>query len=198
MQGLRVVAAEAQLDACVELCRTADADAALLDATYPSFSAFQAAQTLLTQGVIRSAAFLDDRFAIVRAARAVELPNATYLTRQNDLAPILREISERLNSSLDFPGRAVKSTGALGVHFVQSLEELRQLDHAGFLSLTSRERQVVQRMALGMSVKQIAEQLGVAASTIDNHKTRLMKKLKLHKHLQIAMAALQAGLMDCE
>jgi DNA-binding NarL/FixJ family response regulator len=52
-------------------------------------------------------------------------------------------------------------------------------------------------MALGMSVKQMAEQLGVAVSTVDNHKTRLMKKLKLHKHPQIATAALQAGLMDC-
>jgi DNA-binding NarL/FixJ family response regulator len=197
MRGLRVVVADADLAACVELCRKADADVALLDAAYSRFSAFKAAQTLLTLGVIRCAAFLDDQFAIVRAARAIELRNCIYLTRQNDLEPILFEIGDQLNSSMDFTGRAVISTGPSEVHLAQSLEELRQLDHAGFLSLTSRERQIVQRMALGMSVKQMAEQLGVAVSTVDNHKTRLMKKLKLHKHPQIATAALQAGLMDC-
>lgn len=197
LPGLRIVVAESNLEACLARCRTVDADAALLDATYPRFTVFDAAQSLLSRGGVRNVAFLDDHFAIVRAERTLAIPNSTYLTRQNDLAPILRELGERLDSSIDFPGRAVITTGSLSVHFAQSPEDLKHLDHMGFLSLTSRERQIVERMVVGMSLKEIAEQLGVAFKTIDNHKARVMKKLKLHKQSQLSSAALRAGLMDC-
>jgi DNA-binding NarL/FixJ family response regulator len=196
MPGVRVVAADADLAACLAQCRMVSADAALLDATYPRLTAFEAAQSLLSRGEVRTVAFLDDQFAIVRAERAIAIPNSIYLTRANELAPVFRELCERLEASCDFPGRAVLSTGARGLKFAQSLEDLRCLDHTGFLSLTSREREIVERLAVGMSLKEIAHQLGVAFKTIDNHKGRLMKKLKLHRHPQIASLALQAGLMD--
>jgi DNA-binding NarL/FixJ family response regulator len=195
MSGLHVVVAAANLDACVASCQTADVDVALLDATFPRLAAFEAAQSLLSHGGVPTVAFLDDHFAIVRAERALAIPNSTYLTRQNDFAPVLRELSARLDSSTDFHGRAVISTGPRSVHFAQSLKDLKHLDRTGYLSLTKRERQILAMLANGMSPKEIAEQLTVALKTIDNHKVRLMKKLRLRKHPQISSIALQVGLL---
>jgi DNA-binding NarL/FixJ family response regulator len=62
-------------------------------------------------------------------------------------------------------------------------------------SLTFRERQVMQLLAQGMSVRECADMLGLAPSTIDNHKARLMKKLGIHKASDLTRAAVREGLI---
>jgi DNA-binding NarL/FixJ family response regulator len=62
-------------------------------------------------------------------------------------------------------------------------------------ALTVRERQVMRLLAQGTTVRECAEQLGLATSTIDNHKARLMKKLGLHKASELTCRAVREGLV---
>lgn len=62
--------------------------------------------------------------------------------------------------------------------------------------LSPREREVMAHLAHGHSPRQCAELLGLAPSTIDNHKTRVMKKLRVHKSTQLVLLAVQLGLID--
>ena len=50
-------------------------------------------------------------------------------------------------------------------------------------------------LAEGQSVKQCATDLGLSYSTIDNHKSRLMKKLGIHKASEITYQAISQGLI---
>jgi DNA-binding NarL/FixJ family response regulator len=50
-------------------------------------------------------------------------------------------------------------------------------------------------LALGKTVGECAQALGLAHSTIDNHKSRLMKKLNLHKASQLTCRAIRDGLI---
>jgi len=61
--------------------------------------------------------------------------------------------------------------------------------------LTPSEQEVMKLLAGGRSVKQCAELLAVAESTIDNHKSRLMKKLGIHKSSELAVRAIRDGLL---
>jgi DNA-binding NarL/FixJ family response regulator len=61
--------------------------------------------------------------------------------------------------------------------------------------LSPREREVMRLLAEGRSVRQCAERLGLSESTIDNHKTRLMKKLGLHKSSELTCQAIREGLI---
>ena len=63
-------------------------------------------------------------------------------------------------------------------------------------NLTLRERQVMRMLAEGKSVRQCADALGLAPSTIDNHKSRLMKKLSVHRSSQLTLLAIREGLID--
>ena len=45
--------------------------------------------------------------------------------------------------------------------------------------LTSREREVLQRVAEGRSTKEVAQVLNISAKTAENHRTNLMRKLKV-------------------
>jgi len=64
--------------------------------------------------------------------------------------------------------------------------------------LTDRERQVLSRIALGLSNKQIAKELELAVKTVEKHRSNLMRKLSLHNTAEITMYALKTGIVSAE
>jgi len=67
----------------------------------------------------------------------------------------------------------------------------------GILSkLTAREREILVYVAQGMTAIDIADQLSVAQSTVENHKWKMMKKLRAHKNIDLVHVAVRAGLLD--
>jgi DNA-binding NarL/FixJ family response regulator len=60
--------------------------------------------------------------------------------------------------------------------------------------LSSREREVLQLIAEGMSAKQIAATLNLAAKTVEFHKYRIMRKLGIHTVAQLTRYAVEHGL----
>lgn len=63
-------------------------------------------------------------------------------------------------------------------------------------ALTPREMEVLKLVALGHSIKHCAEVMALAPSTVDNHKARLMKKLGVHKSLDLTRLAIREGLVS--
>lgn len=62
--------------------------------------------------------------------------------------------------------------------------------------LTPREREILEHAALGMSNRQIGEQLSIAEQTVKNHLSSAMKKLSLHDRTQAVVLALGNGLIN--
>lgn len=62
--------------------------------------------------------------------------------------------------------------------------------------LSEREEEVLRRIALGYSNKEIAAQLDISVKTIETYKTRLMEKLDLHSRVDIVRYALQQGWLE--
>ncbi|HEY8446880.1 MAG TPA: helix-turn-helix transcriptional regulator [Thermomicrobiales bacterium] len=63
--------------------------------------------------------------------------------------------------------------------------------------LTAREREVVQLLAEGHSVNEIAELLNRHPSTIYEHLYRVRERLNLKNDAQIGVYAVQTGLVMC-
>ncbi len=61
--------------------------------------------------------------------------------------------------------------------------------------LSSREIEIIKMIAEGKSSKEIAEVLFLSFRTIQNHRTRIMKKLNLKKNTDLVKYAIQRGLM---
>lgn len=64
------------------------------------------------------------------------------------------------------------------------------------LVLTGRERQILQSVERGESVKQTARRLEVSSKTIENLQSRLFRKLGARNRAQAVAAAYQRGLLD--
>jgi two-component system NarL family response regulator len=61
--------------------------------------------------------------------------------------------------------------------------------------LGKRERQVLCLVAQGLSSQQIANQLAIAASTVDVHRRNIMRKLDLHSAVDLTRYAINTGLL---
>jgi DNA-binding NarL/FixJ family response regulator len=60
--------------------------------------------------------------------------------------------------------------------------------------LTSREREIVQRIAEGQTTKEIAAALGLSVKTVESHRNSLMRKLDIHETATLVRYALRRGL----
>jgi DNA-binding NarL/FixJ family response regulator len=62
--------------------------------------------------------------------------------------------------------------------------------------LTTREREVLQMIALGKTNKDIATELKLSVYTVDAHRGRIMEKLNLHSAGELVRFAVRNGLID--
>jgi DNA-binding NarL/FixJ family response regulator len=60
--------------------------------------------------------------------------------------------------------------------------------------LTSREREVVQRIAEGQTTKEIAAGLELSVKTVESHRINLMRKLDIHETATLVRYAIRRGL----
>ena len=61
--------------------------------------------------------------------------------------------------------------------------------------LSDREFQVLQMLAAGTSINDIADALSLSAKTISTHKMRLMQKLGLNNNSEVIRYAVRHGLI---
>ncbi len=62
--------------------------------------------------------------------------------------------------------------------------------------LSNRERQIVAAVARGLSNRAIAEETNIAPQTVKNHLSAIFQKLQVKSRVQLALIAIQRGLVD--
>lgn len=62
--------------------------------------------------------------------------------------------------------------------------------------LTSREVEVLQRIAEGQPNKQVASDLGISVKTVEKHRQRLMERLNIHNTAGLTRYAISAGIIE--
>ncbi len=67
-----------------------------------------------------------------------------------------------------------------------------------FLTLTNREREVLQLIAEGETTKEIAHHLCVSVKTIETHRQQIMNKLEIHTIAGLTKCAIREGLTSLE
>jgi len=67
-----------------------------------------------------------------------------------------------------------------------------------FVQLTTREREVLALIAEGRSNKEVASRLGIGVRTIETHRERIMRKLKIHTIAGLTRFAILNGISSLE
>ncbi|MBN1218574.1 MAG: response regulator transcription factor [Anaerolineae bacterium] len=111
-----------------------------------------------------------------------------YVLKQSDSSEVLTAIHAALSggSFLSPPiSRAVIDD------YVHRAEVRGQGDNLDLL--TSREREVLQLLAEGLSNKEIAEQLSISIKTVETHRSNMMSKLEVSNKTDLIKYALRKG-----
>ena len=136
--------------------------------------------------------FLDDSVRELHVRAAVQGGAQGYWTKHVSFDAILRAVSKLASGGTSFcpAARQFIATTRHALTFAPSSQST-------VLSLlTRRETEVFLHLAEGLSVKKCAARMSLSASTVDNHKSRLMRKLDVHKNVDLARLAARENLLD--
>jgi two-component system response regulator NreC len=69
---------------------------------------------------------------------------------------------------------------------------------SGIQTLTPREREVFQLLAVGQSNKEVANALGMSLGTAKKHRENLQRKLEVNSAAELARIAIREGLLSSD
>jgi DNA-binding NarL/FixJ family response regulator len=178
----------------VEMARELRPDVAVLDLAMPRLNGLEAARRILQEvapppKVLILSAHGDDAYVEQVAALGV----MGYLVKQSSahiLAKAIQDIAK---------GKTVYSPAVsrrLFGHQQQEAARRKQRRMKEALHLTSREREVLQRVAEGAANKTIAADLGISIKTIEKHRQSVMDKLSIHDIASLTRYAISAGIIE--
>lgn len=185
--AMTVVAEAADGKSAIELAKTKTPDVAVVDISMPDIDGLEVTAQLKHYcpdlPVLILTMHEEDQYVI----RAIEAGAKGYITKQS--AP------EQLVD-------AIHKVTAGGRYLTEAAAEALALRVAkgakkSFLdTLSRRELQVLRRLAMGHTNREIAEAYGISIKTVDTYRLRLLKKLNLRNNAEISRFAIQNHLVE--
>jgi DNA-binding NarL/FixJ family response regulator len=176
----------------VQLALSLAPDVILMDIAMPVLNGLEATRQILTANpaarVIILSAHSDDEYV----ERMTEAGVAGFLEKQTSAEILTKAIREVAG------GRAYFSP-SIARRMRDDANKPR--DRNGLLKphgnrLTSREAEVLQRVAEGAPNKGIATDLGISIKTVEKHRQRLMDKLNIHDTAGLTRYAINTGVIE--
>lgn len=186
---IKIVGEAGDGNQAVQLTRDLQPDVVLMDAQLPGgVSGLQATRIITSsfpQVKVLALTMHDDSdyvFGMLRAGAS------GYLLKQGaveELAAAIRTV-HRGQSALH------PAIARIVVEQVNRQELLDRPENA----LTDREREILHYMAAGHTSKEIGDELGLSAKTIDNYRAHILEKLGARNKVEAITIALQRGLVE--
>jgi DNA-binding NarL/FixJ family response regulator len=176
-------------DTLLKMTRTLQPDLVVADITMPRLNGVDAVRELLRQLPKTRVIFLTMHADRAYVAEAFDAGAAGFVVKH--AAP--EELWQAINAVL--AGGAYISPLVGGAGAIASKQRPQLLHTVTAYRLSTRQRQVLQLVAEGQSIKQIATRLKLAPKTIEFHKYQIMKSLGIKTSAQLIQLALKHGLI---
>jgi NarL family two-component system response regulator LiaR len=176
----------------VEMVRQFEPDVVLMDLVMPRLDGIAATRQLRSSGspakVIALTSFTEDD----KVFPAIQAGASSYLLKDvspDDLVEAVRAVHR---------GEA-RLHPAIAQRLMDQVARQAGPDHEPLADdLTEREREVVRLVAQGRSNAEIAQALFISDKTVKTHMSHILSKLDLHDRTQLAIYAIEHGLVDSD
>ena len=173
----------------LELAAQQHPDVVLMDIAMPGLNGLEATARLLQDNPAVRVMILSMHQSEEYVRRALRLGASAYLLK--DAAPMELELALAAVMRGETYLSPAVSKGVVSDY----VQRLRGDDQAGD-PLSARQREVLQRIAQGLSTKEIARQLDLSVKTVETHRTSLMKLLDVHEVTGLVRYAIKTGLVS--
>jgi FixJ family two-component response regulator len=150
----------------------------VLDVAMPEFNGLELQQALAAKGCDLPIVFLTGHGDIPTSVRAMKRGAADFLTKPVDDEELLAAIRNALDRHV----------------VVRRSHEARLAIERRLATLTTREREVLNRVVAGRLNKQIAAELGIVEKTIKVHRAHVMQKMGARTLAELLSLAERAGI----
>jgi two-component system response regulator NreC len=165
-------------------------DVTILDIVMPEVDGIQALQRIRAQQPEARVLILSMHTSSDYVRAAFEAGASGYVVKDSelsDLIPVVRAIDA---------GETYLSPTIARIVLDTIMRKTTAEPAAGLLS--PREKEILQCVARGKSSKEIAEELGLKARTVDTHRGNIMKKVGIHTTAGLVRCALRIGLVSTD
>ncbi len=173
----------------IEMARRLHPSVIILDIAMPQLNGLETARRILQQvepqpKILILSAHSDD--AYVKQVTALGVSG--YLIKQSSANILVRAIKEVHKGNVFYSPSITK-------HWRSQQSNLPyKANHVA--SMTSREREVLQRVAEGEPNKKIAAELFISIKTVEKHRQSLMNKLNIHDTAGLTRYAISSGIIE--
>ena len=192
MPEIEIVGDSGEPRAAMEQIGLERPDVVLLDITMPELSGIDAIPPIRKQSRSTKVVMLSHHEGQTFVDESIKAGADGYLSKDSDP----EEMGLAIRSV--YAGNAYVSPKVSGTLLNQMRGGPRGTDKdgTGISSLTPREREVFQLLAVGKSNKQVAFDLGMSLSTAKKHRENLQRKLNVHSAAELARLAIREGLLS--
>jgi DNA-binding NarL/FixJ family response regulator len=180
-----VTAEAAQGSEVIEKLRSCAVDLLLLDMTMPGISGVDLIRRVCVERPSLPVLVLSIHDEAQVASRALRAGATGYLTKDSDPAVLIAAIRKLVDG-----GRFIDPKLVDAMVF-----DSHRCDVPPHEVLSDREFQVLQMLAEGKSVNEIADACALSAKTISTHKMRLMQKLGLSNNAELFRYVIRQGMV---
>ncbi len=201
-EGLRVlIETEADMEVIAEaedgmallgLVQEMFPDIVIMDVAMPNLNGIEATRQIIGRApgvkVLALSMYSDRRFVIGMLSAGA----SGYLIKDCAFEELVQAI--RIVAA----NRTYLSPGIADIVVKECLHYLEKINFSAFSALTAREREVLQLLAEGRTVKDIASDLCLSMKTIETHRQHIMNKLNIHSIAGLTKYAISEGLTSLE
>jgi len=167
-------------------------DIVIMDVSMPNLNGIEATRQIITRvpgiRVLALSMYSDRRFVLgmLSAGASGYLPkDCTF----KELAQAIRVV---------VAGGTYLNPRIVDVVVKNYFHHLKEIDSSVFSVLTAKEREVLQPLAEGRTVREIARDLCLSTKTIETHRQHIMTKLNIHSIAELTKYAICQGLTSLE
>jgi NarL family two-component system response regulator LiaR len=189
-EDIHVVGEAENGEVAVELSRSLTPNVVLMDLVMPRLDGISAIKQIVAMGgeirIIALTSFTEDE----KVFPAIEAGASSYLLKDvspEDLVDAIRAVHQ---------GEARLHPEIARKLMEQVARERGRTEESPLADLTEREREVVSLVAHGLSNREIAQQLSISHGTVKTHVSSILSKLNLNDRTQLAIFAINEGLVD--
>jgi len=179
----------------LQLAKKIEPDLTLVDISLPDKSGFDLIRDLLKLSATTRILVLSMHSKVDYIVKAFQAGANGYLTKESASDMLIKGIEHTLKGGY-FLDTSVSQ------QVVKKLAELPDKKPIAIVerydSLTPREQEVMVLVAGGMSSQEIADELIISPKTVENHRSRIMRKLNVSNVIDLARHAAKLGLIDLD
>jgi len=185
---MTVVAEAADGKSALNQARKSRPNVAVIDISMPEFDGLEVTSRLLDETpdlpIIILTMHEEEQYVI----RAIEAGAMGYITKKSAPEQLVNAIRKVITGQRYLSPEAMES---LALCVARGAKGQSPLD-----SLSNRELQVLRRLALGDTNREIASAYNISIKTVDTYRLRLLKKLTLRNNADLSRFAIQNNLIE--